>query len=66
MYDDSPEEHEEEEPRAQSLSPATMKLYKTEVEKDMEEMSSRSDEYNQARKTPEELDAIVAKYHRTT
>ena len=61
---DSPEEYEEEESRAQSLSPATMKRYKDEMEKDMEEMSSGSDQYDPICKTPEELDAMIARYHR--
>ena len=56
---DSPEEYEEEESRAESLSPATMKRYKDEMEKDMEEMSSGSDPYDPIGKTPEELDAIL-------
>ncbi len=59
-----PEEYEEEEPRVQSLSPETMKQYKDEMEKDMEEISSGSDPYDQTGKTPEELDAMIAKYHR--
>ena len=63
MYD-SPEEYEEEESRAQSLSPATMKRYKDEMEKDMEEMSSGSDPYDPIGKTPEESDAMIARYHR--
>ena len=62
MYD-SPEEYEEEESRAQSLSPATMKRYKDEMEKDMEEMSSGYDPYDPIGKTPEELDAMIARYH---
>jgi hypothetical protein len=41
-----------------------MKLYKAELEKDMEEMSSGINEYDQTGKTPEELDAIIAQYHR--
>ncbi len=61
---DSPEEYEEEEPRAQSLSPATMEQYKDELEKDMEDMSSGSDPYDPTGKTPQELDAMIAKYHR--
>jgi len=61
---DSPEEYEEEESLAQSLSPATMKRYKDEMEKDMEEMSSGSDPYDPIGKTPEELDAMIARYHR--
>jgi hypothetical protein len=61
---DSPEEYEEEEPRAQSLSPATKKRYQAKLEKDMDEMSSGSDEYNPTGKTPEELDAMIAKYPR--
>ncbi len=61
---DSPEEYEEQESRAQSLSPATMKQYKDEMEKDMEEMSSGSDQYNLIGKTPEKLDAMIARYHR--
>ena len=58
--------HEEEESRAQSLSPATMKRHKDEMEKDMEEMSSGSDQYDPIGKTqtPEELDAMIARYHR--
>ncbi len=60
---DSPEEYEEEEPRAQSLSPSTMERCKDEMEKDMEEMFSGSDPYDPTGKTPEELDAIIAKYH---
>jgi hypothetical protein len=62
---DLPEEYEEEEPRVQSFSPATIKQYKDELEKDMEEMSSGSDPYDPTGKTPEELDAMIAKYHRT-
>jgi hypothetical protein len=58
---DSPEEYEEEEPRAPSLSPATMKRHAAELEKDMEEMSSGSDEYDQTGKAPEDLVAIIAK-----
>jgi hypothetical protein len=34
------------------------------LEKDMEEMSFRSDEYDQTAKAPGELDAMIAKYHR--
>jgi hypothetical protein len=60
---DSPEEYEEEESRAQSLSPATMKRCKHEMEKDMEEMSSGSDPYDPIGKTPEVLDAMIARYH---
>jgi hypothetical protein len=49
MYD-SPEEYEEEESRAQSISPATM--------------SSWSDPYDPIGKTPEELDEKIARYRR--
>ena len=41
-----------------------MKLYRDEMEKDMEEMSSWSDQYDPIGKTPEELDAMIARYHR--
>jgi hypothetical protein len=41
-----------------------MKRYQAELEKDMEEMSSSSDEYDPTGKTPEELDAMIAKYSR--
>ncbi len=58
------EEYEEEEPLAPLLSPATIKRHTAELEKDMEEMSSGSDEYDPTGKTPEELDAMIAKYHR--
>jgi hypothetical protein len=61
---DSPEEYEVEEPRAQSLSPASMKRYQGELEKDIKEMSSCSEEYDPTGKTPEELDVMIARYHR--
>jgi hypothetical protein len=60
---DSLEEYEEEAPRALTLSPATMKLHAAESEKYMEEMSSWSDEYDLTGKTPQQLDALIAKYH---
>jgi hypothetical protein len=41
-----------------------MKRYKDETEKDMEDVSSGSDPYDPTGKTPEELDAIIAKYHK--
>ncbi len=63
MYD-SPEEYEEEGPQVPSLSPATIKRCTAELEKDVEEMSSGSDEYDPSGKSPEALDAMIAKYHR--
>ncbi len=63
MYN-SPEEYEEEEPRAPSLSSATKKQHAAELEKDMEEISSGSGEYDPTGKTPKQLDAIIVKYHR--
>jgi hypothetical protein len=41
-----------------------MKRYKAKLEKDMEEMSSGSDEFDPTGQTSEELDAMTAKYHR--
>jgi hypothetical protein len=61
---DQPEEYEEEEPRAPSLSPPTMKRCKAELEKDIEEMSSGRDESDPTGKSVEESDAMIAKYHR--
>ena len=46
---DSPEEYEEEESLAQSLSPATMKRYKDEMEKDMEEVEGKSESTSERR-----------------
>ncbi len=57
-----PEEYEKEEPRAPSISPATMKRHA--AEKDREEMSSWSDEYDPTGKTPEDVDVMIAKYNR--
>ncbi len=56
---DSPEEYEENEPRAPSLSPATIKRRKALLEMDMDKMSSWSDQYDPTGKTPEQLDALI-------
>ena len=60
----SPEEYDEKDPPAQSPSPATKKRRHEELEKDLDEISTGSDEYDPTGKTPEQLDAMIAKYKR--
>jgi hypothetical protein len=56
-----PEEYDEEDPPAQSPSPATKKR-SAEFEKDLDEISTGSDEYDPTGKTLDQLDAIIAQY----
>ena len=44
--------------------PQTKKLRGAEFEKDLAEITSESDEYDPTGKTQEQLDAMIAKYHR--
>jgi hypothetical protein len=60
----SPDEYDEEDPPAQSPSPAIKKRRHEELEKDLDEISTGSDEYDPTGKTPVQLDAIIAKYKR--
>ena len=60
----SPREYENEEPPAPSPSPQTKKLWDAEFEKDLAEITSESEEYDPTGKTPEQLDAMIGKYHR--
>jgi hypothetical protein len=53
-------------PSAQSPSPATKKRLHEELEKELDEISTGSDEYDPTGKTPEQLDAMIAKYKRDT
>ncbi len=62
----SPDEYDEEDPLAQSPSPATKKRRHAELEKNLDEISTESDEYDPTGKTPEQLDAMIAKYKRDT
>ena len=62
----SPEEYDEEDPQAQSPSPATKKRHLAEFQKDLDEISTESDEYDPTGKTPEQLGAMIAKYKRDT
>ena len=62
MYD-SPEEYEEDELPAPSPFPETKKRRDAEFEKDLAEITSESDDYDPTGLTPEQLDAIIAKYH---
>lgn len=60
----SPDDYDEEDPPAQSPSPATKKRRHEEFQKDLDEISTGSDEYDPTGKTPEQLDAMIAKYKR--
>ena len=60
-----PEEYDEEDRPAQSPSPATKKR-RAEFEKDLDEISTGGDEYDPTGKSPEQLDAMIAKYKRDT
>jgi hypothetical protein len=62
----SPEEYEEDDPPAQSLSPATKKRHLVEFQKDLDEISTGSDEYDPTGKTSKQFDAMIAKYKRDT
>jgi hypothetical protein len=57
----SPDDYDEEDPPAQSPSPATKKRRHEELEKELDEISTGSDEYDLTGKTPEQLDAKIAK-----
>ena len=59
---DSPEEYEDEDVPAPSPSPETKKRWDAEFEKDLAEITLDSDEYDPTGKTPEQMDAIIAKY----
>ena len=59
-----PDEYDEEDPPAQSPSPATKKRRHEELEKELDEISTGSDEYDPTGKTPEQLDVMIAKYKR--
>ena len=48
---------------APSPCPETKKRRDAEFEKDLAEITSESDKYDPTGKTPEQLDAIIAKYH---
>ena len=48
----------------QSPSPETKKRRDAEFEKDLTEITSESDEYDPTGKTPEQMDAMIAKDHR--
>ena len=60
----SPDDYDEEDPPAQSPSPATKKQRHEKFQKDLDEISTGSDEYDPTGKTPEQLDAMIAKYKR--
>jgi hypothetical protein len=60
----SPDDNDEEDPPAESPSPATKKQRHEEFEMDLDEISTGSDEYDPTGKTPEQLDAMIAKYKR--
>ena len=61
----SPDDYyDEEDPPAESPSPATKKRRHEEFEKDLDEISTGSDEYDPSGKTLEQLDAMIAKYKR--
>ncbi len=60
---DWPEEYKEKDPLSQSPPPATKKQHE-EFQKDLDEISTGSDNYDPTGKTPEQLDAIIAKYKR--
>ena len=49
---------------APSPSPETKKRWDAVFEKDLAEITSESDEYDPTSKTQEQLDAMIAKYHR--
>jgi hypothetical protein len=54
-----------ESPALQSLSPATKKRMHGELEKEIDEITTGSEVmYGPEGKTPSELDAIIAEYHR--
>jgi hypothetical protein len=60
----SQDDFDEEYPPAESPSPATKKRRHEEFEKDLDEISTGSDEYDPTGKTPEQLDVMIAKYKR--
>ncbi len=60
---DSPEEYEEEDPQSQPPSAATKKQLE-QFKKELDEISTGSDEYDPTGKTPEQLNAMIAKYKR--
>ncbi len=59
----SPVEYDEEDPQAQSPSPETKKR-RAKFGKDLDEISTGSDEYDPTGKTPVQLDAMISKYKR--
>ncbi len=58
------EEYEEEDPLAPSPLPLTKRLQLAQLEKDISEVSSNSDEHDPTGKTQEQLDEMIAKYRR--
>ena len=67
---ESPEEYEEEDAPELIYSPETKKRRDAEdkrrdeeLKREIDEMTSESDEFDPTGKTPEQLDAVIAKYH---
>ena len=65
---DSPKEHDEEEPiyspETKKRRDAEYKRLEEEFKRDVDAMTSESDEFDPTGKTPEEMDAMIAKYHK--
>ena len=66
---DSPEEHDEEDepiysPETKKRRDAQYKLDMEEFMRDVDAATSESDEFDPTGKTPEEMDAMIAKYHK--
>ena len=66
---DSPEEHDEDDepiysPETKKRRDAQYKLDLEEFMRDVDAATSESDEFDPTGKTPEELDAMIAKYHK--
>ena len=66
---DSPEEHDEDDepiysPETKKRRDAQYKLDMEEFMRDVDAATSESDEFDPTGKTPEEMDAMIAKYHK--